>query len=108
MFMLITDKVWFKRPGYHLSYPEEDPQYPFQRVKFVDGRDTGVIMLVAPFYDTNYYRVSWPWCRATPGNQRQDFHVSNLQEVCWVAWAASEVGCALCGRRRQPGRCSGG
>ena len=51
-----ADKVWYKQPGFFFSYPEPDPPYPFQRVKFVDGRDTGIMMLAAPFYDTNYYR----------------------------------------------------
>lgn len=40
----------------HLSYSEPDPVYPFQRVKYTDGSDTGIIMIAAPFYDTNYYR----------------------------------------------------
>lgn len=53
---MTADKSWWKQPGYHLSYAEADPQYPFQRIKFTDGRDTGIMMLAAPFYDTNYYR----------------------------------------------------
>lgn len=52
----LADKQWFKQPGYHLAYPEADPPYPFQRIKFTDGRDTGVTMVAAPFFDTNYYR----------------------------------------------------
>lgn len=53
-----ADKQWFKQPGFHLAYPEADPVYPFQRIKLTDGQDTGIIMLAAPFYDTNYYRCS--------------------------------------------------
>lgn len=52
----LADKVWFKQPGFYMAYPEPDPPYPFQRISFIDGRDTGIIMVVAPFYDTNYYR----------------------------------------------------
>ena len=52
----IADKVWYKQPGMHLSYTEADPVYPFQRIKYTDGSDTGIMMIAAPFYDTNYYR----------------------------------------------------
>jgi hypothetical protein len=45
------------RRGYFLSYVETDPLYPFQRVRFADGSDTGVVALIAPFYDTNYFRA---------------------------------------------------
>jgi len=45
------------RRGYFLSYVETDPLYPFQRVRFADGTDTGVVALIAPFYDTNYFRA---------------------------------------------------
>ena len=45
------------RRGYFLSYVETDPMYPFQRVRFADGTDSGVVALIAPFYDTNYFRA---------------------------------------------------
>jgi hypothetical protein len=45
------------RRGYFLSYVETDPLYPFQRIRFADGSDTGVVALIAPFYDTNYFRA---------------------------------------------------
>lgn len=48
--------MWYKQLGYHIAYPGEDPPYPFQCVNYVDGRDTGIMMVIAPFYDTNYYR----------------------------------------------------
>ena len=44
---ICVEKQWFKQPGIHLAYPEQDPPYPFQRIKFVDGRDTGVMMVAA-------------------------------------------------------------
>lgn len=37
---------------------EENPPYPFQRIKHVDGKDTGVIAIIAPFYDLDYYKVT--------------------------------------------------
>jgi hypothetical protein len=36
---------------------EEVPPYPFQRIRRIDGRDTGVLAIIAPFYDLDYYRV---------------------------------------------------
>ena len=44
------------RRGYYLSYVETDPLYPFQRIRFADGSDTGVVAVIAPFYDLNYFR----------------------------------------------------
>lgn len=44
------------RRGYFLSYVETDPLYPFQRIRFADGTDTGVVAIAAPFYDWNYFR----------------------------------------------------
>lgn len=37
---------------------EEYPPYPFQRIKRVTGKDTGVMAIIAPFYDLDYYKVS--------------------------------------------------
>ena len=37
---------------------EDYPPYPYQRIKSEDGKDTGVVALIAPFYDLTYYRVS--------------------------------------------------
>ena len=37
---------------------EDNPPYPFQRVKRVDGKDTGVLAIIAPFYDLDYYKVT--------------------------------------------------
>lgn len=37
---------------------EDNPPYPFQRIKRVDGKDTGVMAIIAPFYDLDYYKVS--------------------------------------------------
>lgn len=51
-----TDQSWWLEPGYHLSYMEDNPPYPFQRVKRVDGKDTGVLAIIAPFYDQDYYK----------------------------------------------------
>ena len=36
---------------------EEVPPYPYQRIKRIDGRDTGALAIIAPFYDLDYYRV---------------------------------------------------
>lgn len=36
---------------------EDWPPYPYQRIKSEDGKDTGVVALIAPFYDLTYYRV---------------------------------------------------
>ena len=36
---------------------EDYPPYPYQRIKSEDGTDTGVVALIAPFYDLTYYRV---------------------------------------------------
>jgi len=36
---------------------EDNPPYPFQRIKRVDGKDTGVLAIIAPFYDLDYYKV---------------------------------------------------
>ncbi|EIE22764.1 hypothetical protein COCSUDRAFT_47685 [Coccomyxa subellipsoidea C-169] len=47
---------WWLQPGFHLSFMEENPPYPFQRIKHVDGKDTGVIAIIAPFYDLDYYK----------------------------------------------------
>lgn len=55
--MLPGEKTWWNKPGFHLSYMEPDPPYPFQRIKTEDGKDTGIVALIAPFYDTNYYKV---------------------------------------------------
>ena len=56
--MMVTgEKTWWNRPGYHLSYMEDYPPYPYQRIKSEDGKDTGVVALIAPFYDLTYYRV---------------------------------------------------
>lgn len=49
---------WWFQPGFHLSFMEDNPPYPFQRIKRVDGKDTGVIAIIAPFYDLDYYKVS--------------------------------------------------
>lgn len=49
---------WWLQPGYHLSFMEENPPYPFQRIKHVDGKDTGVMAIIAPFYDLDYYKVT--------------------------------------------------
>lgn len=38
---------------------EDYPPYPYQRIKSEDGKDTGVVALIAPFYDLTYYRVSF-------------------------------------------------
>ncbi|KAK9820312.1 hypothetical protein WJX72_008807 [[Myrmecia] bisecta] len=51
------EKTWWNKPGFHLSYMEPDPPYPFQRIKSEDGKDTGIVALIAPFYDTNYYKA---------------------------------------------------
>ena len=37
---------------------EDYPPYPYQRIKSEDGKDTGVVALIAPYYDLTYYRVS--------------------------------------------------
>ena len=52
-----AEPSWWLKPGLHLSYMEEVPPYPYQRVKRIDGRDTGVLAIIAPFYDLDYYRV---------------------------------------------------
>lgn len=44
------------RRGYYLSYVETDPLYPFQRIRFGNGSDSGVVAVIAPFYDLNYFR----------------------------------------------------
>ena len=36
---------------------EDYPPYPFQRIKRVTGKDTGVMAIIAPFYDLDYYKV---------------------------------------------------
>ena len=51
------EKTWWNVPGFHLSYMEDYPPYPYQRIKSEDGKDTGVVALIAPFYDLTYYRV---------------------------------------------------
>jgi hypothetical protein len=52
-------------PGMVLGYLVQDPPYPFQKVQLADGKDTGIILLIAPFYDLNYYKVwDWPHFRA--------------------------------------------
>ena len=51
------EKTWWNKPGFHLSYMEDYPPYPYQRIKSEDGKDTGVVALIAPFYDLTYYRV---------------------------------------------------
>ena len=56
------EKTWWNKPGFHLSYMEDYPPYPYQRIKSEDGKDTGVIALIAPFYDLTYYRV---WGKVT-------------------------------------------
>ncbi len=58
--MITGEKTWWNRPGYHLSYMEDYPPYPYQRIKSEDGKDTGVVALIAPFYDLTYYRVCVP------------------------------------------------
>ena len=55
--MMTGEKTWWNKPGYHLSYMEDYPPYPYQRIKSEDGKDTGVVALIAPFYDLTYYRV---------------------------------------------------
>lgn len=45
-----------ERRGYYLSYVETDPLYPFQRIRLGDGSDSGVVAVIAPFYDLNYFR----------------------------------------------------
>jgi len=45
-----------QRRGYYLSYVETDPLYPFQRIRFGNGSDSGVVAVIAPFYDLNYFR----------------------------------------------------
>ncbi|DBB15087.1 TPA: hypothetical protein ACH3X3_004097 [Trebouxia sp. C0006] len=52
-----SEKTWWNKPGYHLSYMEDYPPYPYQRIKSEDGKDTGVVALIAPFYDLTYYRA---------------------------------------------------
>ena len=51
------EKTWWNKPGFHLSYMEDYPPYPYQRIKNEEGKDTGVVALIAPFYDLTYYRV---------------------------------------------------
>ena len=53
-----ADRSWWLEPGYHLSYMEDYPPYPFQRIKRVTGKDTGVMAIIAPFYDLDYYKVN--------------------------------------------------
>ncbi|CAL8470763.1 g10305 [Coccomyxa elongata] len=48
---------WWLEPGFHLSFMEDNPPYPFQRIKHVDGKDTGVMAIIAPFYDLDYYKA---------------------------------------------------
>ena len=55
--LMTGEKTWWNKPGYHLSYMEDYPPYPYQRIKSEDGKDTGVVALIAPFYDLTYYRV---------------------------------------------------
>ena len=45
-----------ERRGYYLSYVETDPLYPFQRIRLGNGSDSGVVAVIAPFYDLNYFR----------------------------------------------------
>ena len=66
-----ADQSWWLEPGYHLSYMEDNPPYPFQRVKRVDGKDTGVLAIIAPFYDRDYYKVRCPSCRHAPTTSRR-------------------------------------
>lgn len=51
-----------RRPGYYLADPLEtdDPRYPFQRVIFANGTNTGVLALIAPFYADAFHRVRFP------------------------------------------------
>ncbi|CAL5220174.1 g2142 [Coccomyxa viridis] len=55
-WMASEDRAWWLEPGYHLSYMEDYPPYPFQRIKRVTGKDTGVMAIIAPFYDLDYYK----------------------------------------------------
>ena len=48
-----------RKPGFLLAGLVESPPYPFQRISsLVDGSDTGVVALIAPFFDLKYYKVS--------------------------------------------------
>ena len=60
MVCCCAEAQWWLKPGYHLSYMEEVPPYPYQRIRRIDGRDTGVLAIIAPFYDLDYYRVRAP------------------------------------------------
>ena len=64
MVYAAEEKTWWNKPGFHLSYMEDYPPYPYQRIKSEDGKDTGVVALIAPFYDLTYYRVSCKPCLA--------------------------------------------
>ena len=50
-------KEWWNRPGYH-TYKEieEVLPYPFVIGKAEDGKDAGVIIMQAPFFE-DYYKV---------------------------------------------------
>eukprot|EP00884_Botryococcus_braunii_P015920 jgi/Botrbrau1/3010/Bobra.0070s0008.1 len=45
------------QPGFVLGFLTPDPPYPFQRMQHPDNRDTGVVLVIAPFYDANYFRA---------------------------------------------------
>lgn len=47
-----------KKAGLVLAYLIPDLPYPFQRVTHTNGKDAGIVLLIAPFYNTNYFRVS--------------------------------------------------
>lgn len=73
-----ADQSWWLEPGYHLSYMEDNPPYPFQRVKRVDGKDTGVLAIIAPFYDQDYYKVRCPHREMLPTTSRHTLSPSSL------------------------------
>ena len=83
-----ADQSWWLEPGYHLSYMEDNPPYPFQRVKRVDGKDTGVLAIIAPFYDQDYYKAGCPCLGHAPHYSGHilsaHLHIKILM-ICWDA-----------------------
>lgn len=50
IYLTVGDKTRSTRPGFYLSL-ESYPPCPFQRIKSADDKDTGIVALIAPFYN---------------------------------------------------------
>lgn len=80
------------------------PPYPFQRIRRIDGRDTGVIAIIAPFYDLDYYRVSTAYgALSDSGRCLSDMLISRLPNgittlcgdrySCWQGLGLNHYSC---------------